>query len=476
MRYLFLLYVLLISSVGFSQKVRISGKAPGYVGKDLKVYRIKDYLSDKEALITSTTVKDDSTFGLSFFTEDIEKIVLKSENNWSFLYVQPNGTYRIVFPDHNEYEPDKPTGNEVELMFFDLDSNDINYKILAFQRWTDYFIGSTYHLRNDKESALFSAELDTFKMNVQAYYDQDTSENSYFLKTYIRYSIAGLDNINTIAERNRFEKYDFYLSKYPVSYTNDIYMNYLTGFYEKIVLRLSNEINEKFYQGVLKSSPTIIFNSLSGEYTLRNPRIRELVMIQALSEAYYSKEYPKTNIETILDSLSQNSLFEAHEDIAKNVLDRLTDLIPGSEAPNFVLTDSDGQKTLADYEGKHLYLHFLDARSKENMKELKILSELQEAYASSVQIVSIYKQDDKIPQGHLKELGEATWDVFALPSDHPIFDRYRITNFPQYVLIDASGHVVSSPALGPTPNGEYETIDRTFFYLKKAYDQMNEEH
>jgi len=476
MRYLILLYFLAVGIASFAQKVRIHGDAPGYVGQSIEVQRIGDYLSDKTTIITSSIVEKDSTFSLQFYTDDIEKIIIKANTNWSFLYVQPDGNYSINFPDSDPYEPMKASGNQMELLFYDLDTADINYKILTFQRWVDDFIGLTYHLRNDKRSAQFAAELDTFKTYVQTYYDKDTSANSYFLKTFVRFSIAGLDNINSIAERNPYEKYDFYLSKYPVSYTNDVYMEYLTSFYDKIVPRLSNETNELFYQGVINSSPTLIFNGLASEYTLRNPRIRELVMIQALSEAYYSKEYPKTNIETILDSLSQNSLFEEHEKIAKNILARLTDLVPGSQAPNFVLKGLDGStKTLNDFSGKHTYLHFMDANNKDNIKELEIIQELHEQYSDYVNIITLYKIDPATPKAHEKVLKDIPWTSYALPSDHAVFEKYQINNYSQFVLIDAAGYIVASPALTPTPNGQYETIDRTFYYLKRAIDQENSE-
>jgi hypothetical protein len=49
---------------------------------------------------------------------------------------------------------------------------------------------------------------------------------------------------------------------------------------------------------------------------------------------------------------------------------------------------------------------------------------------------------------------------------------YKIETFPSYVLIDNSGYIVSAPALGPLPNGQYETIEKTFFYIKKYSDEL----
>lgn len=473
MRYYFLLLFLLLAEISTAQKIRIFGNAPDYKGKSIEVYRIDDYLSDKTSMITSSTVDEKGSFSLGFVNEDVRKVLIKSNNNWAFLYIQPDASYHIYFAGRDRFDPVKESGNEIELSFYELDSTDINYKILSFQRWVDEFIGYTYHLRNDKLDTKFNQELDTFKTNVELAYQNDTSFNSLFFKTYVKFAIAGLDNINTIAERNRYEKHDFYLVNTPVQYQNDVYMDYLIAFYEQLIPRLPNETNEAFYQAILHSSPTMMMNALRGEYTLKNLRIREFVMIEALSEAYYSEDFPQTNVETMLDSLSHHCLFEDNEIIAKNILDRLTDLVPGSKAPDFVLLGKDQETlTLTGFEGKYLYINFIDARSEENLKELELIGELRKEYGDYVEFLTVYKEGD-IPQVHREKLSENPWKTYGLSPDNSIFQKYRVVNFPQYVLIDLAGYIVANPAMSPVPNGDYESIDQTFFLLKRAIDAQN---
>jgi hypothetical protein len=110
-------------------------------------------------------------------------------------------------------------------------------------------------------------------------------------------------------------------------------MSYISDFYQNLIPRLSNEVNQSVYEGVLKSSPTLVMHALGGDYTLINLRIRELVMIKALSEVYNSSDFPQTNVATILDSLSNKCLFQANQEIAKNLYHRVTALVPGGKAP-----------------------------------------------------------------------------------------------------------------------------------------------
>ncbi len=460
-----LLFIVVSISTVFAQNVTISGIAPAYVGFPIEAYAYKDYLSKVEGLVATTTVDKDSTFKLRLNVTDVEKLILKSKNNESFLFVQPNGNYSIFFPDRDKYDPYRPAGNNVEVAFFDLDSLDINYKMLSFQRWMDNFMGNNYYKSTTKPQE-FIESLDRFKSNVEKAYKNDTS---YYFKTHVRFSIAGLDNIHHVAERNRYEKYDFYLKKSPVEYSNETYMEYTTAFYQKMLPRLSTEANQAVYEGVLQSSPTRVMKALGSEYTLSNLKLRELVMIQLLAEEYISGQFPETNILTILDSLGTRSLFKEHEEIAKNLKARVTKLNPGGKAPDFVLIE-DGKptKTIFNYEKRHIYIHFFDPESEQTSKEIPLIKQLNEMYGQYVQFISIYRKSE-LSEDAKKRITDIDWEVYGLPSSNAIWKNYSIETFPSYTLIDAVGYIVASPALAPTPNGQYETIDKTFFYLKKSW-------
>jgi len=69
-------------------------------------------------------------------------------------------------PEKDAFEPYRPEGNVIEVTFFDLDSNDINFKILQFQRWSDEFISSYYHLKNIQPIE-FAKKMDEFKEIVE---------------------------------------------------------------------------------------------------------------------------------------------------------------------------------------------------------------------------------------------------------------------------------------------------------------------
>lgn len=476
------LQLFLAANFGFGQKMtEITGYAPAYVGQKIEVFEIEDYLSMREALIATTIVEADSSFRFQFFNNKIQKVIIKSNKNRGYMYIQPDAKYEVFVPSHNIYDPYRPQGNEIEIGFFNLDSLDINYKILSFDKWINSFLGTYFPLK--KINGLeFVSQLEIFKENVEKAYMADTS---LFFKTYVKYSIANLDDIQFLGSRNRFEKFDFYINEYPVVYENDIYMSYISTFYENIFSRLEMEVNNKVYLGLLKNSPSIIMRALADEYTLRptgkidlskkilpnNTKLRELVMIKGLSDVFYGTDFPQTNILSVLDSVANHSIFKSNAIVARNMIYRLTELVPGSKAPDFVLTNSKNEtRTLRNYAGKHLYIHFLDPTTRDAANEIDLLKATHKKYSGDVNIISVYIKSDKMTSKQKEMVETLPWESFGITEEDAIYKTFHISALPFYVLIDAYGYIVSAPALSPKPNGQYLTIDKVFFDIKK----MNE--
>ena len=468
-------FLLTINSVVAQTKelVKINGFAPEYVGKSVDIFQIEDYLSMKESKLGSGTVQADSTFSITFFADKTQKVRVRSNNNESLMYIQPSSTYHVFLPEKDKYSPYRPAGNAVELTFYGLDSTDINYKILQFNRWSDNFMATEFKgIRLNP--AVYNQKMDSFKMIAQNYYIADTGKYIY---DYVKFSIASLDNVPQVANRNRYEKYDFYLRNYPVKYENDAYMEYFTSFYNKLIPRLSMEANNRVYLGVLKGSPTLVMRALGLEYTLENNRrIRELVMIQALSEMYFSDDFPQTNIITILDSVANHAMFEANKPIARNMIERLTDVVPGGKAPNFALTNTTGElKSLNDFKKKHLYIHFFDPSSSKNKIEIPLLVSLYGTYNNDIQFITVCPKS-KWNEQSKEVLDDIPWQTVVVEDSNPVFKNYKIETYPNYVFIDPYSYVIAAPALGPQPNGNYETIDKSFFGVQKINKQMRGEN
>lgn len=472
-----LIFCLLLSSplcaiAQDKKNVTIKGYAPYFIGKEIVFSGISDYLTNSEIPLAKTVVGTDSSFSVNLEIGYTQRLNLRVERYSSFIYVDTGKTYTLYLPPPKENEAQLISGSRLDISFLDLDTNDINYKILFFENWCDRHLSNTYYMKNAKPDE-FSNAMKLFRDSVEQKYDQDSS---FFFRIFVRYTFATLDDMSSVKERSRYAKYEFYLKDRPIIYESDVYMGYFNAFYDRMFARLNYTTSDSISAAIYQSSPRKLMMALGGEFTLRNPHIRELVMIKALSEEYRNGYFPRKNILTILDSVSKGSRVFEHRFIARNVINRLTQARQGAKAPEIptVSNSSDTVDLLKSYEGKHIYLHFYDPSSQKSKVELPPLLKLHENYKNEVNFISIYPQKTYSDKDSVNFIAPIPWEKIDLPENSEIFHLYKVSTFPSYILIDAAGYVVEAPALGPMPTGNYMTIDFTFFKLREALKRMNE--
>ena len=467
MKSIIVILILLYVSTLNAQQVEIKGFAPNYIGKNIQIFGIQDYFSKKDTLLVEGKVKNDSTFSVKFDLKNPQKILIKPHKNKGFIYAEPNKSYTLFIPEKDEYNAYNPQGNEIQISFYNLDSNDLNMKILGFDNLVTDFISENYK-RKYLTTTVFAGKLDTFKRAVQKFYDTDTS---LFLKTYIKYSIASLDDINYVGYKNRYEKYEFYINNNPISYSNELYMNYIDLFYKKLLGRYPTELNTKIYKSILHSSPSMLSKTLSEDVTLKNPKLRELIMIRALSEVYYGSEYPKANIITILDSIQRKPLFYDNKIVAKNILFRLTQLSSGMKAPDFFLGMNKADSvSLKSFNGKYLYIQFVDLSLEESQKHIEILKPIYAKYKSQIEFLTIVDETTPLTKKQQAYFQQIPWKKIIVPSTNDVYSKYKIKSYPDYIFLDDQGMIYQYPALKPVPNGDLETVEKTLYTVKRRIE------
>jgi hypothetical protein len=453
----------------------LSGFANDNIGKEVRVFFIDDYLSQLRTQVASTVVEADSSFKMSFYNSETRKVRIEIEDNYFQIYLQPGGDYKLFVEATSPYVSEKAKGVEVGFYFLGLDSTDINYKILMFEDAQYNFLQTNYQPRSIK-STIFVQKLDSFKLNITKEYQSDTSQ---FFKIYVKFSVASLDDLAFVGHRNEYEKFDFYLKPETVWYQNDRYMGYIHHYYKMYEKQLSKNVNEKFYEAVIQSSPSLAMNALGGDYSLKNLKLRELIMLKMLSEVFFTKDYPQTNILTMMDSVSNHALFKENKIVSTNLKYRLLDLVPGTKMPDFILTISGEKKYQSDYYGKHTYIQFVSKEMKNSLNDLELLYKLQQKYSKNTQFITILVADKndpllKDPIPFIKE-HKIAWDFSVIEKNDPILKKMNVSNYPHYLLMDAEGVVVAAPAMSPRPNNDYETIELTLIQINRKYKSYEED-
>jgi hypothetical protein len=458
-----------------NQMNTIKGVAPNYVGGTIEVFAIQDYLTLKEEKLGTAKIKPDSTFQVSFFNDDFQKVKVKANKDYFYLYLQPAADYTIFIdgtPQNNVFHPE---GNEVGFYFTDLDSNDINYKIILFEKELIDFLALNY-TRANRESLAFVNLLKDFKTEVS---ERMQAEECEYFKVYVFYAVAALDNLSFKGNRNKFEKYDFFIKPETVHYNNDRYMEYILKYYHRYASEINKQLNQAFYEGVIARSPTQLMNVLGKDYALDNLRLREFVLLKMLRDEYYTGQFPQTNIITILDSVASHGLFQTNREIAARLSDRLLELVPGVQMPDFVLQGPLRQYSKSDFKGKHLYIQFAQKNSSLSQQDIALMRPLYQKYNKYTEFITVVQKDEELQTKedqltYIKSQNIA-WPVVFVDAENSFFDRCKVKYFPSYLLMDAAGYAIAVPALSPRPNNEYETIEKFLFQIQKVRKREEEE-
>ena len=461
-------YILLIlMTFAFKAKAEnIKGFAPDYVGQKVELYTYQDYITLTLVKLGEGLVSEKD----SMFSIDVEigltiKGLLQIGKTEAPLYLAPETDYQLYFPKARD-QAISFQNLKTEVMFYGLDSTDINYRILQYNQWFDSYIA--YH-ESDIARGQFLAYLDTFKIySADAYADV---KDEYFL-TYVRFNIAEMEQTfgGNSKSASRLNTFLNSIEPFPVYYENDQYMSFFRGFYSKNFNDYIPDVEARINMAIYNASPTKLMLALKMDVFLSNPEIRETVMIDQLGKQYYMRNDQKRSILIMLDSLSNFASTQVNATTAKNVKLYLTSLEPGFPAPQ-IKFEKEGVDPLTwkSYRGKFVYLNFFETWNDQAKTDMQIIEGLKKKYGEYVSFISICTDEKKVTfDNYVRDHKELDWDIFYEGRTSSIKTDFRVKIVPSYYLIDQSGFIAISPAPSPAPDGEYESIDKTFFYIKKA--------
>ena len=432
----------------------------------ISLFEIEDYITKTEKKISETEVDEKGNFRLNFSSTDIKKIILRLNSNFTWMYVQPNSTYFIDIPIDGQITQ-FISNNEIEMVFYRLDSNDINYKILGFEAWMDNYLSDIYILK-DKQPGEFVQKIAAFKKEVNDVYSKDTS---LFFRSYLKYSIGlSIDNINFISAPSEADKFEFYIKDSPILINNDKYIEYLYSFYENYYYKLDQNLRAQLNTSIRNYDLENCLQTLKKDPYIQTEELAELILLMMINQSAFSQEISKN----ILNKIYEKSINENYSTIAKNLLLKADEINIGDIFPNLVL-DKKSQFTLQMLKGKPIYIHCFDPKNQKSITEISALLKLNEKYEKYINIISVYsKPKEDFSMSEQRNLNLIKWKKFELEPSENSWKILNIPSFPYYLFLDKDLVLLASPALSPSPNGSYETIERSFYDIKRKIEQIGE--
>lgn len=457
----FLLIIIIIFLKGFSQQSYIVGYAPTYKGKQATLYSYSDLITYSLVKEATDTINEKGVFELTTQVIKPTCYKIKIENKVAKLYMLTLYKYAITFPDPDTLNYHNPSTEEQVDLFIHGDSAELNARIIDFNIQFDNFWEKNYVYFVAKK---LHNKLDSFQLKMEERYMNVRS--SYF-NNYMRYSFA-LINTNTGRHKNYIASK--YLLNHPIEYYNFEYMDFFNQFFKNYLLSLSSGKLGNNLLGLINDIPNAkaLDFLLKKDSWLQNDSLRELVMLKGLYELYYSPNFDKDNIQSMIEQIIGYTTNVEHKKIGTNILRIFKNLQVGTMAPDFAIKDINGKTiALSDYKNHFIYLNFFGLKNNESLQELKKLESIHKLYKNNLIIISVCTDNNSSEELKLflSKNKNYKWLFLDGGKREDVLTEYVVKYPNLYYLINREGYFVQSPAKKPSEGIEFKLS--SMFYPKR---------
>ncbi len=445
--------IILVTCVANAQNITIKGKADvSHIGKEVVLSDFSDYITYTEVKESIDTVDKDGYFELKLQSPITKPVLISIDNLTGKLYVQPNFVYGIYFPGKDSSNNNQEgTKTPVNISVYGKDSTELNALIIDFNaQYNNLFTKSTEaYISPAKLNALF----DTFFVSSKKRYAH--IKNPYF-KKYIEYSFAGFySNMS----RSKTILYKQFIEHRPILYNNYEYMEFFnTHFKGYLKAFASSKTGGNIYNSINAFGDyKDLQNQFKADKSITNDTLRELLILKGLIDFYYSPDFDKRQVQSVIEQLHRDTKYPENKKIAFNMLQSTYQLQNGANAPDFTAYDKEGIKiNLSYYKGKYIYLNFFSTQSDNSLKEMQKLIDLKKKFNDRVTFISICLDDSvKTYKAYLKANPKQDWVILQQGKGNAK-QNYAVKTLSGYFFINQQMILAQSPAVSPSEGLEYK--------------------
>jgi len=295
--------------------------------------------------------------------------------------------------------------------------------------------------------------LDTFFVSSKKRYGH--IKNSYF-KKYVDYSFAGFySNLS----RSKTILYKQFIEHRPILYGNYEYMDFFNSHFKGYLKAYaSTKTGGNIYNSInMFGDYKDLKNQFKADKTITNDTLRELLILKGLIDFYYSPDFDKKQVQSVIEQLYRESNYSENKKIAFNMLQTTYQLQNGADAPDFTAYDKEGLNVnLSFYKGKYIYLNFFSTQSDNSLKEMQKLLDIKKKFNDKVTVISVCLDDSvKAYKAYLKANPKQDWIILHQGKGNAK-QNYAIKTLSGYFFINQQMVLAQSPAVSPSEGLEYK--------------------
>ena len=458
-----LLLAAMISLNSQGQKIILEGENPEYSGEGFPIYTISNPFTGATQTLDTLHFDDQGRFRVSFEADPYSWISMDMGALRTILLVIPGNLYRIYVPPRREMTETDKRNPYFEPIRVHLrvkeqrslpDSNlikppsDLNTKIFRFD--TLVFARNTELMEARRKNKGY--QTDSLLNKLERRYRHDTS--GYFQR--YRHYRYGLLQINSGDKKLKY-LHDQYLQSPVPAIANPAYMELFNKMYDKFLFFFARTPAGNDLVRVINREHNLeaLRNNLRNHPAIPSDTIADLVILKEVKEHFYEDYFYKEALLIILDSLQAKPSVPSYAKLAREVHEKLTNLMIGTPPPGFNLTDRDGNGlSLSDFRGKYIYLNFCTPDNYTCMMEYPYLESMHRKHKEYLEIVTIMITESHEKMVQFMKRNNYHWKTLYFGNDFNLLESYNVRAYPTSYLVGPDGKLIQSPATLPSEGFE----------------------
>lgn len=419
------LIFLLLAISGRTQATEVRGVATTLIGYEVRLLKQSDPFSGMEEVLDRDTISSEGDFSLETTITSTMAVTIAVNRFEATLFIEPEKIYELVIPDQPEFSLIKSWRPfEFEYFLENLDSTDINGKIVEFDR-------SYYQLYSENARLIGTA---AFRKKVGVFAKEHPSEDGYF-GDYVAYSIAELKLSNGFPIKGLYMDH---LDSSDPKFENPAFVSFFDKFYADYFNRMDMIHGGATMPDRLNSglSYAELDSMMKEDEFLVRDEIRQWVILKSIAENLYSRAYPTKPLLDLLEDITAeaktNEIKQAGASVLQLYKERNRPVLLAS-LPISPAHTSGGKPGI-------LAIGHLD--SKEFTREKSILDDLLEKYGEYFSVFMVYLSasvENPVPEVLHRTLDESE-----------LVRKLDIRSFPWYGWVNEDGFVIERSMAKPS--------------------------
>lgn len=453
----FIWLFLVIPFLANGQHAVIRGVAPLSIGQEIQLRVHDDPISGKERVLARQIIDVDGSFELKAVPNGTQYAILQVGQNCADFFIERDKDIELSFVPP-KLDPRKPQAFYERHFFIPKITGGnlakLNREIIAFNDSIDRFLERLYPIMVQRRSPkVVAKELVSFDEKVL----NDFAKAEPFVKDYIAYSLAGVEQTFLTDRDKLFAKY---LKGKKVQPTNPAYIDFALQFFQGVV-------NRKLLVDRLEDSKKIVQRSeafskldqiMADEPMLTDTYLRRLVLIAGMDEMFGHKDFDDQKLILALRTFGGFSSNSYLGSAARNIAAKHEKLSVGTPAPEIIYTDLNGaEKKLSDLKESYVFLELTDASNSYCQRETNVIPNLKGEF-KNIRFLTVGVGNTESQLMALQNKMGIDWDFGGVAISSMLMDDYNVKSLPLFYIIDPKGNFYKVPASDPTKGAQQELM------------------